>query len=506
MAWARGMGTGNMESTPLVYDGVMYAPGPADYIQAIDAKTGDLLWENRRKLPQGVRGGTNRNIAIWGTTIIDASADNQMYAIDAQTGKLVWETPVLDPKKRASASSGPIIANGKVITGRQCQPEAGNDACIVTAHDAKTGKELWRTRTIPLPGEPGYDTWGDVPMNERWHVGTWMVPSYDPETNLIFVGTSVTIPAPKFTLGGNDKKHLYHNSTLAIERRHRQDRVVLPARRRSLGPRSSVRAAAGRDGRLAGPARSAVDQPAHQAGRAPQGDHRHPRQDGAGLHARSATGEFLWARPTVMQNVITRHRRRHRQGDRQSRGAVHEDRRREADLPERGNGGKNWPAGAYNPHTQRDVLPAAEHVHEGEDDHRHARPVEGLRPQHAAGDRRGHRQGRQPCGRSRPRPAGRCGSTSSAPAMMSLVATAGGLVFGGDANGRFRAFDDRTGKVLWEQNLGSPVSGFPVTFAVDGKQYVAVTTGPSLVANSALRLTPELKPSNTGQLYVFALP
>ena len=103
-----------------------------------------------------------------------------------------------------------------MITGRQCQPDAGNDACIITAHDAKTGKEVWRMRTIPLPGEPGYETWGDVPMNERWHVGTWMVPSYDPETNLIFVGTSVTIPAPKFTLGGNDKQHLYHNSTLAV--------------------------------------------------------------------------------------------------------------------------------------------------------------------------------------------------------------------------------------------------------------------------------------------------
>ena len=89
---------------------------------------------------------------------------------------------------------------------------------------------------------------------------------------------------------------------------------------------------------------------------------------------------------------------------------------------------------------------------------------------------------------------------------MGDLATGGGLLFGGDVNGRFRAFDDKTGKILWEQNLGAPVSGFPVTFAVDGKQYVAVTTGPSLVANSTLRLTPELKPSNTGQLYVFALP
>jgi alcohol dehydrogenase (cytochrome c) len=89
---------------------------------------------------------------------------------------------------------------------------------------------------------------------------------------------------------------------------------------------------------------------------------------------------------------------------------------------------------------------------------------------------------------------------------LSLVATGGGLVFGGDANGRFLAFDDRSGKVLWEINLGSPVSGYPVTFAVDGKQYVAVSTGPSLVANAAVRLTPELKPSSASQMYVFALP
>jgi alcohol dehydrogenase (cytochrome c) len=90
--------------------------------------------------------------------------------------------------------------------------------------------------------------------------------------------------------------------------------------------------------------------------------------------------------------------------------------------------------------------------------------------------------------------------------MLSLVATGGGLVFGGDANGRFKAFDDKTGKVLWEINLGAPVSGYPVTFAVNGKQYVAVTTGSSLVAGSAGRMTPELQPSNAANVFVFALP
>ena len=89
---------------------------------------------------------------------------------------------------------------------------------------------------------------------------------------------------------------------------------------------------------------------------------------------------------------------------------------------------------------------------------------------------------------------------------MSLVATGGGLVFGGDVNGRFRAYDDKTGKTLWEMNIGSPVSGYPVTFSIAGKQYVAVTTGPSLVANSSLRVAPELKPGNAPSVFVFALP
>ena len=90
--------------------------------------------------------------------------------------------------------------------------------------------------------------------------------------------------------------------------------------------------------------------------------------------------------------------------------------------------------------------------------------------------------------------------------MFSLVATGGGLVFGGDASGRFRAFDERSGRVLWETNLGAPVSGYPITFAVEGKQYVAVATGPSGVASATLRVTPEIRPSSTGQVFVFALP
>ena len=208
---------------------------------AYDAATGDVRWEHQRDLGERTRRGTNRNIAIYGNTIIDTSGDNHVFALDVATGEMVWETEILDPSVSANASSGPIIAGGKIIAGRQCQPAGGQEACIITAHDAETGEELWRTSTIPRPGEPGDETWGSVPYEERWHVGTWMVPSYDPELNLIYMGTSVTIPAPKFILGGNGELHLYHNSTLALDARHRRDCLVLSAPCRSLGPGPSVR-------------------------------------------------------------------------------------------------------------------------------------------------------------------------------------------------------------------------------------------------------------------------
>jgi alcohol dehydrogenase (cytochrome c) len=119
MAWTRGIVSARtQEATPLVYNGVMYIPNPGDVIMAMDARTGDLKWEYKRKYPAGVNGGTNRNMAIWGNTLIDAGADNSLYAVDARTGEQVWETQILKAGLRANASSGPIIANGKVITGR----------------------------------------------------------------------------------------------------------------------------------------------------------------------------------------------------------------------------------------------------------------------------------------------------------------------------------------------------------------------------------------------------
>src|SRR5687768_11384727 len=508
MMWTRGLGTGTVEATPLVYNGVMYVPGPGDVIAAIDAKTGDLVWEHRRKLPEGINGGTNRNIAIWGNTLIDGSADNQIYAVDLHTGTMVWETPVMEAKKRARASSGPIIANGKVITGRQCQPDAGNDACIVTAHDAKTGKELWRTRTIPLPGEPGYETWGNVPMAERWHVGTWMVPSYDPVTNLVLVGTSVTIPAPKFTLDGNDKKYLYHNSTLALnadtgkivwhyqhvvdhwDLDHPFERILVDT---ALTP---------------DPSEVAWINP-----RIVRGERRKvvtgiPGKTGIIYTLDRQTGEFLWARPTNFQNVVG--------GIDGATGAVKVNpnalftkANEEHLICPTTNGGKNWPAGAYSPLNNAIFMPVQNTcaVEAAEAD---TLPSTGATSAYMIRSRAQQlAPGAKDVGTIHAVSV-ETGKTlwtfNSRAGVLPLMATGGGLLFGGDVNGNFRAFDQDSGNVLWEMNLGSPVNGFPVTYTANGKQYVVVSTGTSLVSTGVSRLAPELKQGSASKLYVFSLP
>ena len=178
-------------------------PQASDVIEASDAATGDLKWAHRRDLPEDVYdfvGGNsrnNRNIAIYDRFIINTSDDNYAFGLDATTGEIAWETRIFDYRETpAGHSSGPIIADGKVISGRSCRPRGGPESCVIVAHDALTGEELWRRRTVPAPGEPGDETWGGVPYERRVHVGTWRPASYDPELRLIYQGTSVTSPAP----------------------------------------------------------------------------------------------------------------------------------------------------------------------------------------------------------------------------------------------------------------------------------------------------------------------
>ena len=511
MVWSRGLRPGRQQGTPLVRDGVLFMPNPRDIIQAIDAVTGDLIWEHRRDRPDdladymiGTLIDTNRNIAIHGELIIDTSMDDHIFALNAETGEVVWDTEILDYRVNpANQTSGPIVAGGKVFSGRSCDPRGGPNGCVITAHDAATGAELWRRRLIPAPGEPGDETWGDVPFEQRTHVGSWMVPSYDAELNLVYVGTSVTSPAPKYMLGGTDKKHLYHNSTLALHGdtgeivwyyQHLNDSWDLDHPFERLLVDTAVR-----------PDPTAVSwiNPRLNPGEERRVVTGIPGKTGIVYTLDRETGEFLWATPTIVQNVVA--------GIDGATGAVSEN--AELVFTSQGqtvlacphaSGGKDWEAGAYSPLTNTMYMPLRNVCSQmramAEPDE-----VDEARRLYAIAWRAEIAPGTDQVGSVQAISA-ETGQVvwnyQQRAATMALAATGGGLIFGGDVNGRFRAFDHETGEILWEVNLGSPVSGFPITYAVDGRQYVAVSTG----SGRFLELTPELRPSTGNNLFVFALP
>src|SRR5437773_10076433 len=169
LAWSWAMDdTGANEATPLVHDGVMYLPNPRGVIQALDAATGDLIWQYRPSAAKAAEGsdasrGIQRNVAIFGDKIFATTGDAHMIAVDARTGKLVWDTKVADSALGYGYTSGPIVVRGKVIAGMSGCTRYKEDVCFISAHDAATGKEVWRTSTIARPGAPGGDSWGDLP-------------------------------------------------------------------------------------------------------------------------------------------------------------------------------------------------------------------------------------------------------------------------------------------------------------------------------------------------------
>jgi alcohol dehydrogenase (cytochrome c) len=508
LVWTRELAPGDQEGTPLVYDGIMFFPNPNDITQAIDAASGDLIWEYRRGVPSDVgqyfpAAPTNRNIAIHGYHILDNGADGWAYAIDARTGELAWETHILDYRAGAKNSSGPIVANGRVISGRSCEPEGGPEACVITAFSAETGEELWRTRTIPRPGEPGDETWGGVPYEERWHVGMWMVPSFDAELNRIYVGTSVTAPAPKFILGGNDEQYLYHNSTLALDAdtgrivwyfQHVVDHWDLdhPFERLLVDT-------------VVAPDPEEVDwiNPRLRSGEERRVITGIPGKTGLVYTLDRETGEFLWARETIFQNVIT--------SINTESGAATVDPAKmftrvgqELLICPSTQGGKNYPAGTYSPLSGNMYYPLQNTCMTATS----SSDQQSIESLYAIATRAQIAPGEENVGtlQAIDVETGELEWKIEQPAgMLSVISTGGGLLFGGDVNGRFRAYDQNNGDVVWEVNLGSPVNGYPATFEVDGRQHVAVSTGGSGLAFGLASLA-GITPGSGNRLYVFALP
>ena len=507
LAWSRAMEPGEQETTPLVYDGTMYLAHPGDVIQALDARTGDLIWEYRGE-PVTAGKTRMRNIAIYRNRIFHITKNEpHLIALDARDGSLLWKVPV-----DGNFSSGPMVMGGKVVSGRSCAPVDGPSACHIAAYDPDTGAEIWRTNTIVRPEEPGGDSWGDLDYADRRHVGAWGSGSYDPALGLIYWGTSVPAPSLERVRGTPGGDVLYSNSTLALDADtgaivwyyqhlprdnwdmdHAFERLLVDTRVR--------------------PDSSAVKwvNPAIESGEAQKVVTGIPGKTGIVYTLNRRTGEFLWATPTLNQNLVT-----HIDG---ATGKVQINESLVVDAfeqvlvcPGRA-GGKNWPAGAYSPvtglmyqpqqnlcmlHTGNASSPAPEEVY--------ASTVLFIEDPSIA---------------QKPYPVGRVDAVSiesgriawtyqqRAGMISGLVATAGGLVFGGDANRRFKALDDRTGQVLWETIVSGPVTGHPISYEAGGRQYIAIPVGGGTAEpeRRVLSIHSEMKPSRgINAIFVFALP
>ena len=501
LVWAWNMEPGYQEEAPLAHDGVLFLANPKNVVQALDGRTGDLLWEYRRELPK-VEGGYHNDlfsrargtIALYDDKVLLATGDAHLVALDAHTGKVVWDTAVADYREGYTFTGGPLAAHGKVIAGISGCTNPGTSGCFIVALDAKSGAEVWRTKTVAKPGSSGDDSWNGLPADKRNGASVWTSGSYDPALNLFYSGTGGPIPHSEIVRGTGDGAVLYTDSTLALD----GDTGKIVWYHQFL-PRDNwnfdhvfeqVLADIEVDGRLR-QALVTIGKP------------------GIIWALDRRTGEFLWARETNYQTLYKRI-------DPETGRVTIDESLIPTTLDETkfvcpsNYGGKLWMASAYNPASKTLFVPlnnvcmdykaVAQEPLPGEDYGRGR-----MLFRHAPGNNGniGRVDAVKLSNKQTVWSEQRHPYWSS-----SLLATGGGVVFGGDTNRRVVAFDAATGKTLWELPLNSQPGGFPMTYMASGKQYVAIPVGPSLIGDRVIQqLTPEIPiPSRGSTLMVFALP
>jgi alcohol dehydrogenase (cytochrome c) len=455
---------GGHEAPGIVASGVMFVATPGNQVLAIDVKTGTVIWRYRRSLPDSAIfvHRTSRGVALFGDKVYFAAADAVLVAINAQTGREAWATRVAENKDGYYMTTAPLVADGKVLVG-----VSGGELGIrgfVAAYDVETGAEKWRTYTIPAPGEPGSETW--PAGGDQWKTGggaTWISGNYDPQANLIYWGTGNGAPWIGDQRPGDN---LYTSSTIAID-----------AATGQLTGHHQYQSNESWDWDEVAPP-VLVDY--QRRGRTIKGLIDVSRSGYLWFLERVDRGiKFVEAKPYVKQNVF-------RSIDPVTgRADIDPARRpgtgRKAEYCPSVWGGKNWPSIAYSPQTRMLYVPANENTcgdSIGVD-------IEYVPGRGYSGATVGFRlaPGAEHVGEVQAwnvdtgeRAWTHTFSTSSN--WGSILTTGGGLVFSGGTSDRlFRAFDARTGRVLWEFPTNSGIVGQPSSFMVDGTQYVAVQSG-----------------------------
>ena len=192
LAWVWALPDGSRYRTaPLERDGVLFLTTAGGMVQALDAAEGTLLWEYRRK--DASIGDRVQSVGLWEDLVIVATPDAAMVALDARTGLVRWETQIADPELGFGNTAGPVVAGNIIVNGINGCTRFIVEGCFITGHDARTGRELWRTSTIARPGEPGGDTWGEMPLELRGGGDVWNGGSWDPELGLVYFGVAQAV-------------------------------------------------------------------------------------------------------------------------------------------------------------------------------------------------------------------------------------------------------------------------------------------------------------------------